>query len=196
MSAATALTSEVTRITTPAQATALAHRILLPDRRERPTVVVTTPSGHDEPFIDATGLARELGDLAEVVVVPSSEASWAFSAAMPDATQVYGGAARVYPLDHAWLHDLDRCRVRLAYRPDTDGKVAALVVQDALAAAVDAGLIGSGPAVESLRTSGTVRGVVASRAIVRLDDGGVASISPSSRSRASPSTASSARGSG
>jgi hypothetical protein len=68
--------------------------LLLPGR-QRPTVVLTIAGGHTEPFGDPEEIQEVVGDLAEVVLVPTSDVSWAFSREMPSMTQVYGGAGRV-----------------------------------------------------------------------------------------------------
>ena len=58
------------RVETDAAAGALAARLNGSGRR-KPIVVVTTPSGRADPWIDAVAIERELGDLAEVVLMPT-----------------------------------------------------------------------------------------------------------------------------
>ena len=97
-----------------AAAIALAERLNRPGR-ERPIVVVTTPSGRSEPWIDAEEILSQVGDVAEVVLMPTGPHSWAFSNRMPDQTQVYGGAGRVYPVGLDWVSDIRRSPLRFAF---------------------------------------------------------------------------------
>src|SRR5665647_138512 len=90
----------VQHVRTPGDAERLAARLLT--GTPWPIAVISIPSGALEPFIDADELKREVGDLGEVVVMPTNEVSWTFSHAMPDMTQVYGGAGRVYRVDRSW----------------------------------------------------------------------------------------------
>lgn len=82
---------------------------LLSPTRDRPIVVVTTQQDTDRCWIEPEALERDLGDLAAVVVLPTGEATWALSDALPPRLDVYGGALRIYwpgfardsePLDH------------------------------------------------------------------------------------------------
>lgn len=69
---------------------------LLSPTRNRPIVVVTTQRDTDQCWIDPAALARDLGDQAAVVVLPTGEPTWALSDALPPRLEVYGGAARIY----------------------------------------------------------------------------------------------------
>ncbi len=69
--------SGVRRIRSEAEAGELAHRLLMPGRRW-PIVVLTIPGEHDEPFGDPDEIKEAVGDLAEVVLMPTSDISWAF----------------------------------------------------------------------------------------------------------------------
>src|SRR5690606_30986057 len=57
------------------EAQALA-RELLSEERERPVVVVSVPREHERSHIDADRVAREVGELADVVVLATQEAAW------------------------------------------------------------------------------------------------------------------------
>ena len=74
-------------------ASALADRPNESDR-DRPIVVVRTPSGERDPWIDVREIERHVGDLTEVYLMPTGSFPWAFSNNMPSMTQVYGGAGR------------------------------------------------------------------------------------------------------
>src|SRR5215831_14622199 len=85
----------VTEIASDGDARELATRLLTPGRRRWPVAVVTIASGEHDPYVDVDQLADALRGLVEVVVMPTSDVSWAFSGVMPSSTQVYGGASRV-----------------------------------------------------------------------------------------------------
>ncbi len=154
----------------------LAHRLLTPGRRW-PVAVVTVANGASEAYADVDALVDDLRGLAEVVVMPTSDVSWAFSSVMPPLTQVYGGASRVYPVDHDWVSAPRTAPLRFAYSVGERDRVTDQLLSDAMAAAVSAGLYtpraaaASRPAVD-----GTVVGLFGSRAMVRLDDGSMATL--------------------
>ncbi|MBD5785076.1 hypothetical protein IF650_02680 [Cellulosimicrobium terreum] len=148
----------------------LARRLLSPGRAW-PVVVVTTPAGAGAPHVDTSALGHEVVGLAEVVVLPTGGPSWAFSDTMPPRTQVYGGASRVYGVEHDWVEHPHRSRLLFAWSGDDDVRVRRKLVEDALAAAVRAGLVGRSESPTAAHGAGTVGGVVGGRAIVTLDDG-------------------------
>ncbi len=158
-------------------ARALAEHLLTPGRRW-PVALISTAAGHDEPYVDADALKREIGDLAEVAVLATGSPSWAFSEIMPHMTQVYGGASRVYSVDHEWIAEPRRSTLRFAYSAADGPGVAEKLTRDVLAAAVKAGLLDLSRPVESVSATGTVAGIVGDgeRALVTLDDGGMASV--------------------
>lgn len=126
-------------ITDDAAALALADR-LNGARHEKPVVVVSTPAGRSDPYIDASEIAREVDGFAEVVVITTGPHTWTFSRAMPDLTQVYGGAGRVYPVGTAWVRNIHESPLRFAY-DDRDGERATKdLISDAERMAAQAGL--------------------------------------------------------
>ncbi|MDP9825142.1 hypothetical protein [Kineosporia succinea] len=167
-------------ITGPRRAEELAEELNRPGRT-RPTVVVTMARGADRPYIDAERLADELEGLAEVYLISDPAASWSFSRGMPEMTQVYGGAGRVYPIGLEWVHDLRRSRLRFAYS-DAEGVVTTeRLIEDGLKAAAAAGLLLSPTTVASRGPLPEVTGVVGgcpnpSQAVVTLEDGSYATI--------------------
>jgi len=158
-----------------AEAKALAGWLALPGRRW-PVVVVTVPAGQEEPFADPEKIKEDVGDLAEVVVMPTGDISWAFSIAMPQMTQVYGGAGRVYPVDHHWVSKPSRSRLRFAYSPQDRARITEHLINDALEAALTAGLLESRSAPGARVRRGEVLGVIGSRAVVTLDDAALATV--------------------
>lgn len=166
----------VRRVGSAAEAGELAHRLLIPGRLW-PVVVLTIPGGHDEPFGDPDEIKEAVGDLAEVVLMPTSDVSWAFSREMPSMTQVYGGAGRVYPVDHGWVViDPGRSRLRFAYSQQDRRRITDLLIDDALEAALAAGLVEPRTSPGVRQRSGQVQGVIGSRALVTLNDMSVATV--------------------
>lgn len=168
--------AEQRRITSPAQARELAAR-LLDSRRRHPVVVVSVPAGRQEPWIDADEIHAAVRGYAEVVVLPTDASSWALSDALPERTQVYGGAGRVYPVGTEWVQDLQRSPLRFAYGPSDAQRATEHLISDALRMIAAVGpLSPQGPAT-SRRATGVVSAVIEpSRALVTLDDGTVAVI--------------------
>ncbi len=164
----------VRTISTPDQAQTLA-RELQDAHRDRPVAVVTIASGHHDPFIDVAELADNLLGVVDVAVMPTGAASWAFSDAMPPGTQVYGGAGRVYPAHLDWVNDLRASPLRFAYSAPAQ-KTTSTLISDALWMAAESGLL-KRQAPTTIEATGTIEGFpTASRALVRLDSGGMATI--------------------
>ena len=144
--------------------------------RVRPYVVVSTPAASPAPFIDASDVFDQVGDLAAVYVLPTGPESWSFSRAMPEFTQVYGGAGRAYPVGIEWLLDLRKSPLRFAFSAREGKSATDLLVADALRMAGEAGLL-TRSASKPVRIDGEIKTVVRpSRAIVRTTDGRHASI--------------------
>ncbi|MDM7853656.1 hypothetical protein [Cellulomonas alba] len=165
----------VSRVARDDDAHALATRLLTPGR-SWPVAVVTIASGQTEPFVDVDELADALQGLVEVVVMPTSDVSWVFSAAMPNQTQVYGGASRVYPIDHGWVVRPSVAPLRFAYSMRERQSATDLLIGDGMASAVAAGLYAPRSSSTQRRAAGEVLGVLGPRALIRLDDGSPASL--------------------
>jgi hypothetical protein len=162
--------SEVQHVTTRADAEALA-RHLLDARRRRPVVVVAHGVGRDAaPWIDAQRVADDVGEYAEVHVIPTGDVTWAFSAAMPPEAQVYGDAARVYGTDLAWVARPRSSRLHLCLGASRGGAIAEALVAEAMSAALSAGLLEQ-RAQQRRAVTGEVVGILAGRGIVRGDFG-------------------------
>lgn len=144
--------------------------------RDKPFVVVSTPAQRAEPYIDAAEIFEQVGDLARVHLLPTGAESWAFSRAMPELTQVYGGAGRAYPVGTDWVHDPRLAPLRLAFDESEGGRSTERLVADALRMASEAGLP-TGPAAEPVEVDGTVQSLFApSRALVLTASRDLASI--------------------
>ena len=113
---------------------ALASRITDP---ERTRVVVVVTSGNRPPAdrLDADRIASEVGPEVEVVSLPTGSLTYALERGLPDDTNVFGDAARTFPVGTAW-HIRPHLSVLRFCRPDTDaGRLQAQVIADARAAA-------------------------------------------------------------
>lgn len=129
------------------------------NQRSRPTVVVTTPAGRDTPYIDVALLAQEVSDFADIVVITTGTHTWTFSKAMPDLTQVYGGAGRVYPVGTAWVRDPRESPLRFAYDQGQGRRATDDLIADAERMAAQAGLFDRAvQATPPVRFTGTVAG--------------------------------------
>jgi hypothetical protein len=131
----------VRRVETDYQVRDLAQRLRSP-RRAVPVVVVTVPAARDQPYIDAEQVADEVGDLAEVYLVPTGRLTWALSEGLPPMTGVSGGAGRAYPADPSWTDRPRTAPVRYAFEPAQGRTASRLLVSDALVMAHEAGLLG------------------------------------------------------
>ncbi|MFZ2502725.1 MAG: hypothetical protein WAW88_08660, partial [Nocardioides sp.] len=138
------------------------------DTRRRPVVVITIPAGRPEPWIDVDEVAREAGNLADVYVMPTGAISWEFSRRMADGTQVYGGAARAYPVGHEWAADLSKSPLRFAFGTQEGEHATQQLISDTLRMAAAAGLLQALPKDQVRPVTGQVTGIVAGRALVNV----------------------------
>lgn len=136
--------------------------------RTRPVVVVTIPAGHDAPWIDVDEIAREAGDLAEVYLMPTGAVTWEFTRHMAEGTQVYGGAGRVYPVGREWVTNLSASPLRFAFSAAEGRGATAHLISDAWRMAAAAGLTRRPRNHQLQRVSGTVKAIVARRALVEI----------------------------
>lgn len=158
----------------------LAARILNP-KRDRPLVVVSTlhaaidtDAAASVP-LDAQYLLDEVGDVADVVVLPTGELSMHLDDLLPAMLQVYGGAGRSYPVGLAADPDWRRSPLRFPGR--SPERALDQLISDAVAHAHAAGLFAESPA-RTRRVAGEVRGFIAggSRALVVHDGGGMSTV--------------------
>lgn len=165
------------RVETDEAASALADR-LNGSERDRPVVVVTTPSGESEPWIDVREIERQVGDLAEVYLMPTGPFTWSFSNKMPSMTQVFGGAGRVYPVGHKWATDLRASPLRFAYQAEEGPRATDQLIDDAMSMAALAGLTTDQRKSRRRRLDGVVARIVANRALVKLSNARLGNVSP------------------
>jgi hypothetical protein len=138
------------------------------DGRRRPVVVVTIPTGREEPWIDVDEIAREAGDLAEVYLMPTGPFTWEFSNRMAEGTQVYGGAGRVYPVGHEWASDLSKSPLRFAFNAADGERATQHLISDLFRMAAAAGLLDDLRTHALRETDGVVKMTVAGRALVDI----------------------------
>jgi len=160
----------VHRVDSSSRALALAKQLLEP-ARSQPVVVVSIASGRREPWIDATKVANEVGELADVYLIPTSDISWAFAGRLPQKTEVYGGAGRVYPVGLDWTSNPYESPLRFTYSEQDGPKATEALITDALRMAAAAGLLDV-PSDRARDIEAHVVGVLPpSRAVVRTPDG-------------------------
>ncbi|MGW9183838.1 hypothetical protein [Agromyces sp. NPDC055661] len=168
------------RVATVDDAERLALRIL-DAARTRPLVVVTTVHGANSAAeaasapLDPRELVAEIGDIADLVLLPTGEYSMRLADQLPDMLQVYGGAGRSYPV--GLVHDPDWRRSPLRFPGANPARAIAQLISDTMSHAHTAGLFDHAPP-RSRIVSGEVRGFLAggTRALVELDDGGRATV--------------------
>ena len=88
------------QIQTEQDVTDLISKIKNPQRK-LPVCVVSIALSEQQPGFDVDNLLEEAGKVAEFFVIKTGDLTRQFMASMPVDTQVYGGAARVYPVDFA-----------------------------------------------------------------------------------------------
>lgn len=134
--------------------------------RTRPVVVVTIPAGRPRSWIDVDEIAAEAGKLADVFLMETGQFTWEFSNRMPDGTQVYGGAGRVYPVGHEWASDRYKSPLRFAYDAGSGVHATDQLISDLLRMAAAAGLVEAARTNAHRQVRGTVTSTVAGRAFV------------------------------
>ena len=145
--------------------------------RDRIVIVVTAPSGSAEPLIDVERVDHEVGDFADVLVMPTGDPSWEFASSMTPGTHVYGGAGRVYPAGLDWLADLGRSPLRFGSTVQEAARATTRLIHDAFSAAARAGYGSASPAGRSSLATAVVQGTPTdTEAIVRMADGRYAAI--------------------
>ena len=164
----------VQQVATAEAAAELAQR-LVEGPRTYPVIVVTNASGH-KPYLDAQRMADDLEGLVEVHLLVHGDPSWAFTGALPARLGVFGGAARVYPVETDWLSDETRAPLFFCWHGHGADKITTRVIEAGLSAAHSAGLLQAAPAaVHEVQTQATVIGPMGDfHVLLRLPDGGQA----------------------
>jgi len=140
--------------------------------RMLPAAVVSRASGESEAYVNVARLRSDLAGLADVFEIVTLDASWAFTRAVPDKCQVYGGAGRVYPVGTAWETDPYAARLRFAYGRVDREHATRMLIADAMTMpsrgthTVESAGLSARPVTS--RVVGEVEGVVGNRAVVNL----------------------------
>ncbi|MGW5789179.1 hypothetical protein ACWEV3_01110 [Saccharopolyspora sp. NPDC003752] len=108
---------------------------LLTAHRPKPVVVVSTPAGHCKPWTDLALLAAEIGNLAELYLIPTGPVTWELARLLPTRTEIYGAAARLYPTDLAWAEDPYRSALRVCWTPADAARTTEALINDVHTAA-------------------------------------------------------------
>jgi hypothetical protein len=162
--------SAATIIDSPDRAERLAEH-LLDAQRSKPVVVITAAAGQSAPYIDVDQIIRDVSELADVYVLPTGSITVAMASRLPEKTQVYGGAGRVYPVHSAWQANPYAAPLRFAFGPAQGPAATEKLIADALGAAHAAGLDIKGVGATVVRVAGRVEALFPpSCAVVRTDD--------------------------
>lgn len=154
----------------------LAHHLLDP-ARDRPVAVITTPSNRAEPWIDARAIVEAVGPEAEVHLIRTGPRTFQLTSHLNRMAGVYGGAGRVYDVGQEWLSDPWRSPLRFAYDSAEGSRAGEEIVSDLIGALARSGHLTTQSNASKRHVSGHVVGVVPpSRALVHLDDGGMATV--------------------
>jgi predicted RNA-binding protein with RPS1 domain len=71
-------------------------RLVADPERPIPLVGITVQPELERPMLDVDALATELGERAEVWVIPNKQHQWQLTEELPEGLDVYGGAVRVW----------------------------------------------------------------------------------------------------
>lgn len=108
-------------------------------RRKRPICVVSIGQAEDGPGFDVEALESDAGEVCDFYIVKTGDLTRLFMESMPENTQVYGGAARVYPADFASSKSASQLRYPIP--PVQLAKATANLLREIWAYANSAGLI-------------------------------------------------------
>ena len=144
--------------------------------RTRPWCLVSTPFESPVPRFDLAEIERQVGDLCAVFLLPTGDLSRRLSAALPEHTDAYGGAARSFPPGDDWMRDPRLTQLRWIPIPSQAEAMTDRLIGDLFTMAYQSGLTEVGTT-RARTAAGTVRSIVAgTRAMVQLDSGEFATI--------------------
>jgi hypothetical protein len=144
---------------------------LLDASRREPWVVVSVPLNSATPLFSPQRIQEEAGDVTQIWVLRTGDLSRDLAAKLPERTEAYGGAARVYPPGNAWSLNPSQTKIRFIHNDSQIDAMTENLIADIHSMAYLAGLF---RAVVSTRprVAGEVKGFTAngSRAWVKLDN--------------------------
>jgi hypothetical protein len=169
--------SMLTNAQTAGDVASLLQRLVDPDRA-RPIVVVTTLFESGEPLLDVAALEADVDGVADVVLVTSGNLTYQLAAGLPSECAPFNGAVCSFPTGDEWLRRPSLARHRFTFLPGDADRLLRMAVDDLLGMAYRAGLTVTST-VSARPTGGIIQGMLAddSRALVKLDDGSLATIS-------------------
>jgi hypothetical protein len=155
----------------------LAEGLVSATRRE-PWVVVSVPFDIPTPLFRTRRILEEAGDVSDVWVLKTGELSRDLAARLPERTEAYGGAARVYPPGNAWCQDPSLTKIRFIHNDSQTDKVTENLIADIHSMAYFAGLfrktVSNRPRVVGRVKSFTAHGT---RAFIKLNDREIVTVS-------------------
>lgn len=116
------------RIESDSQATQLAQHLQSPNR-PLPSIVVTTLRGSWRTRIEMNEVEDQVAGRANLYLLKTGSASYAFASAMPPRTEVYGGAIRLYPIGNRWRDDPYEAPLMAVLPHDTSTAVLPLLLE-------------------------------------------------------------------
>lgn len=147
---------------------------LLSARRSLPVCLVSTPHDSNTPNFDIERLEGDVGSVCEVVVVVNGDVTRELQRLLADESHVYGGSARVYPLNFGAFRKPGR--LRYVYPAHEIAKSTDRLASDIWAAALDAGLL-ERASNSSVPTDATIASIFEdSVAVAKTDKFGLISI--------------------
>ena len=152
-------------------------KLLQNPQRVRPVVVTTVAIGETASRIDTEAISSQAGDIVDVFVITTVDASWEFAKHMPEGVAVYGGAGRIYPAGTSYLVDRFLAPLYVALDARHGVRITEKLISEALAMSFQVGHASSATVAEK-RVEGKVKGFAAGRAMVELKGRGYAFISP------------------
>ena len=103
----------ITRVQDDLQVRVLINRIIDPERT-RPVVVITTGDRIPRDQLSPERIATGIGQGVEVAMVTTGRLTYTLRDGLPDDTDVFGDAARTYPVGIAWHDRPERAPLRYA----------------------------------------------------------------------------------
>lgn len=107
--------------------------------RKKPICVVSIATSETAPGFDVDHLMAETENMADFYIIKTGALTHEFMAAMPENTQVYGGAARAYAIDFSTTRSASQLRFPIP--PQQRTKATSSLISDIWAYANSAGLI-------------------------------------------------------
>lgn len=105
---------------------------LLNPSRARPIVLISTAADGSGPRLNVARVQEHVAELADIAVIETGRISMLLEDSLTPGAQVYGGAARVYPVGTAWLKDLWRSPLRIAVTAEDGAKMTERIIDDVI----------------------------------------------------------------